>query len=95
MSEQNIEFKVLESKVIGSDTVIFRLDDGTMVKVKIDMARAAIAVNFRNPDGSPYYLVNLAPPMLIFNVTDKRFFIPKTQLNMQQSPPKESTMKPV
>jgi hypothetical protein len=92
MSEEKIEFKMLDSKLLGSDTVVFRLEDGAMVKIKVDIDRAGIAINFRNPDGSPHYNINAG---LKINVTpaEKKYQIPKSQL--PPSAPKESKMKPV
>lgn len=58
MPEENIEFKMLEAKLVGSDTVVFRLEDGTMVKIKVDIDRAGVATNFKNPDGSSHYSIN-------------------------------------
>ena len=44
MSEEKVEFKILEAKLVGSNTVVFRLEDGAMVKVKVDIGRAAVAL---------------------------------------------------
>jgi hypothetical protein len=91
MPEENVEFKMLEAKLVGSDTVVFRLEDGAMVKIKVDIDRAGVATNFKNPDGSPHYTINAG---LKINVipSEKKFFIPKSQL---PTPQKESTMKPI
>jgi hypothetical protein len=92
MAEEKIEFKILDYKLLGSDTVVFRLEDGAMVKVKVDIARAGIAINFKNPDGSPHYNINAN---LTINVipAEKKFVIPKSQL--APTAPKESKMKPI
>lgn len=92
MAEEKIEFKILDYKLLGNDTVVFRLEDGTMVKVKVDIDRAGVATNFRNPDGSLHYNINTS---LKINVipAEKKFQIPKSQLS--QTAPKESKMKPV
>jgi hypothetical protein len=92
MPEDNIEFKILEYKLVGSDTVVFRLEDGAMVKVRVDIGRAGVATNLKNPDGSPHY--NIAADLRISVIpAEKKFLIPKSQL--PQAPPKESTMKPI
>ena len=92
MSEEKIEFEILDHKLLGSDTVAFRLEDGALVKVKVDIVRAGVATNFRNPDGSPHYNINTN---LSINVipAEKKFTIPKSQL--APTAPKESKMKPV
>lgn len=92
MPEENVEFKLLEAKLVGSDTVVFRLEDGAMVKIKVDIERAGVATNFKNPDGSPHYNIGAG---LKINVvpSERRFFVPKSQ--MSTAPRKESTMKPI
>jgi hypothetical protein len=92
MPEENVEFKMLEAKLVGSDTVIFRLEDGAMVKIKVDIERAGVAVNFKNPDGSPHYSINSGLKITVIP-SEKKFFIPKSQL--PTAPHKESTMKPI
>jgi hypothetical protein len=92
MSEENIEFKILDYKLLGSDTVVFRLEDGAMVKVRVDIGRAGVATNFKNPDGSPNY--NIGADLRITIIPpEKKFSIPKSQL--PQVPPKESKIKPI
>lgn len=92
MSEQKVEFKWLDTRLVGSDTVVFRLEDGAMVKIKVDIDRAGVAVNFTNPDGSPHYNINASLKVNVIP-SSKKFSIPKSQ--MAQSPPKEPTMKPI
>jgi hypothetical protein len=92
MSEQNIEFKWLDAKLVGSDTVVFRLEDGAMVKVKVDIDRAGVALNFKNPDGSPHYNINASLKVSVVP-SGKKFLIPKSLLT--RLPPKEPTMKPI
>ena len=91
-SDEKVEFKWLDAKLVGSDTVVFRLEDGAMVKIKVDIDRAGIAINLTNPDGSPRYNINAS---LKVNVvpSGKKFSIPKSQL--VRPPPKETTMKPI
>jgi len=92
MSEQKIEFKLLETRLVGSDTVVFRLEDGAMVKIKVDIDRAGVAVNFTNPDGTPHYNINASLKVNVIP-SSKKFSIPKSHL--PQPPPKEPTMKPI
>lgn len=94
MPEENVEFKMLEAKLVGSDTVVFRLEDGAIVKIKVDINRAGVAINFKNPDGSPHYNINTGLNISVIP-NEKKFFIPKSQLPLPPTPPKESTMKPV
>ena len=46
MSE--VEFTYLSSKLAGSDTVVFRLEDGTEVLVRVDIMRAGFRINPSN-----------------------------------------------
>ena len=77
--EDLVEFKWLEAKLVGSDTVTFRLEDGALVKIKVDVDRAGVAVNYANPDGTPHYhidvswKVNVTPPK-------KKFYIRRSEL---------------
>jgi hypothetical protein len=92
LSEEKIEFKILDTKLVGNDTVVFRLEDGAMVKIKVEIGRAAVATNLKNPDGTPKYNINAG---LRINVIpkDKKFFIPKSKLKRQST--KDRTFKPI
>ena len=90
--EENIEFKILETKLVGSNTVVFRLEDGAMVKIKVDIERAAVATNYKNPDGTPHYNIGTGLRLTVVP-SDKKFYIPKSQL--PKPPSKEPTMKPI
>ena len=82
--DAQVEFKWLEAKSQGPDTVIFRLEDGALVKVKVDIDRAGIATNAKNPDGTPQYNVNVnlrvttIPP-------DRKFKLLKSTLQISQT----------
>lgn len=81
--EEQVEFKWLEARVVGNDTVVFRLEDGATVKVKVDIERAGVAINFRNPDGTAHYNINFAQRVTVLP-PERKFKIPKSQL---QAPP--------
>jgi len=53
-----IEFKMLDYERLENEFVSFKLEDGTIVKVKVDLDRVGIATNFTNPDGTPHYAIN-------------------------------------
>ena len=74
-----IEFKVLDYSVEGTDTVVFRLEDETIVKVKVSLERVGVATNYRNPDGSPHYAVNSSVKLYVIPF-DKKFAIPRSQV---------------
>jgi hypothetical protein len=93
MEKENVEFKMLDSKSVGSDTVVFRLEDGTMVKIRVEINRAGIATNFKNPDGTPHYTINAGLRIQVVPKS-KKFYIPRSKLR-SPPPPKEPTMKPI
>ncbi|HKX82559.1 MAG TPA: hypothetical protein VJL54_09920 [Nitrososphaera sp.] len=82
-----IEFKMLDYSVEGNDTISFKLEDGTIVKVKVGIERVGVATNFRNPDGSLHYAVNTSVKVYIIPY-DKRFTLPRSQVkgNVQDRP---------
>ena len=92
MPEEKVEFKWLEVKLIGSDTVVFRLEDGTMIKVRVNINRAGVSTNLKNPDGSPYYHADTGLQIQIVPRT-KKFYIPKSRI--KKRPPKERKFKPI
>ena len=93
MSESNsrnpdkIDFNMLDYSVEGSDTVSFKLEDGTIVKVKVGIERVGVATNYRNPDGSLHYAVNTSVKLYVIPY-DKRFSLSRSQVkgNAQEKP---------
>jgi len=74
-----VEFKWLDSKLVGSDTVIFRLEDGALVKIKVDVDRAGVAVNYVNADGSPHYHIDTSLKVTVIP-PKRKFYVPKSRL---------------
>jgi hypothetical protein len=79
MSEPRIEFKWLEAKCTGTDTVVFKLEDGATVKIKVDLDRAGVATNLTNPDGTPHYQIGASLKLNVIPAK-KAYFVPKSQL---------------
>lgn len=92
ISEEKVEFKILDAKRVGSDIVDFRLEDGAMVKVKVEIARAAVATNYKNPDGTSHYHIGAGLKVSAIP-KDKKFYIPKSKL--RKGPFKDRTLKPI
>lgn len=86
----SIEFRMLDHASVGDDTVTFKLEDGTMVKVKVSIERVGVATNYRNPDGTPHYAVNTAVKVYVVP-SDKRFTMPKSQVAGALSSDKQPT----
>ena len=78
MSEKpnKIEFEMLDYKRLENDFVSFELEDGTVVKVKIDLDRVGKAINHKNPDGTPHYAISTAVKLAI-TPPDKKFSVEK------------------
>lgn len=85
-----VEFRMLEFAPVGDDTVSFKLEDGTVVKVKVSLERAGVATNYRNPDGTAHYAVNTAVKVYVIP-HDKKFTMPKSQLSGGAAAPTSSS----
>jgi len=85
-SREKIEFKMLDYERLENDYVSFKLEDGTVVKVKVDLDRVGKAVNYTNPDGTPHYAINTAIKLSIVP-SDKKFSVEKTSLKGKNSSP--------
>ena len=81
-----IEFKMLDHERLENDFVLFKLEDGTIVKVKVDLDRVGIATNFTNPDGTPHYAINTSVKLSIIP-KDKKFSVEKSSVKGKQSTP--------
>ncbi len=77
---------MLDFERLENDYVSFKLEDGTVVKVKIDLDRVGKAVNYTNPDGTPHYAINTAVKLSIVP-SDKKFSVEKTSLKGKNSSP--------
>jgi len=88
MSEKNdkIEFKMLDYKRLENDFVSFELEDGSIVKVKIDLDRVGKAVNFKNKDGTPRYTINTSVKVSIIP-SDRKFSVEKSSVKSKNSSP--------
>ncbi len=87
-NKEKIEFEIQDYKRIENEYVSFRLEDGTIVKVKVDLDRVGKATNYKNPDGTPHYAINTAIKLSILPA-EKKFTVEKNSLknNSQKSPP--------
>jgi hypothetical protein len=75
MAEEQIKYRLISAKLVGNNIVCFRLEDETLVKVHVDLGRVGIAIDRKNPDGSPIYNVN-ANLRMDFVPKDKTFYAP-------------------
>lgn len=80
-----IEFKMLDYECISKDTVTFKLEDDTIVKIKVDLDRVGIATNYRNPDGTPHYMINTSVKVKTIP-NDRRFSVDKSHMRSSNIP---------
>ena len=71
---------------VENEYVSFKLEDGTIVKVKVDLDRVGKAINYKNPDGTPHYAINTAVKLSILPA-EKKFTVEKNSLKNNRSPP--------
>ena len=75
-SGEQIKYKLLSAKLVGSDVVCFRLEDETLIKVHVDMVRVGVAVDAKDPTGQPIYNMTVQPRFEVIP-KDKIFYAPK------------------
>ena len=88
MNEKNdkIEFKMLDYKRLENDFISFELEDGCVVKVKVDLDRVGKALNFKNQDGTPRYTINTSVKVT-FIPSDRKFSVTKSSTKSKNSSP--------
>jgi hypothetical protein len=84
--KSKIEFKMLDYERVGGDFVAFKLEDGALVKVKVDLDRVGIATNHKNPDGTPHYAINTSVKLTIIP-NERKFSVEKNPKEKQPPPP--------
>ncbi|MCW4031951.1 MAG: hypothetical protein NWF08_00980 [Candidatus Bathyarchaeota archaeon] len=84
-NKDTIEFKMLDYKLVGSDMVSFRLEDGAIVRIKVDLGRVGVAENFNNPDGTPHYNIGAGLKVEVIPPGGK-FKVPKSKIKLPPSP---------
>jgi hypothetical protein len=75
MEQEQIKFKQLSAKLVGSNVVNYRLEDGTLMKIHVELARIGVAMDRKAPDGSPLYNANIGT-RVEFENKDKTFYAP-------------------
>jgi len=87
MTEQMVDFKLLEAELVESDTVVFHLENGATVKVRVSLERVVLALNMKNPEGSDLYNFNANMQFSVIPA-EKTFSIPRSQLSQATQQPK-------
>ena len=62
------------------------LEDGTIVRVKVDLDRVGLATNYKNPDGTSHYAVNTSVKVFVIP-QDRKFTLSKNQVNAKSTKP--------
>ena len=75
MSQEQIKFRQISARLVGSNVVNFRLEDETLVKVYVELGRVGVAVDRKNPDGTPIYNANVNV-RLDFQTKEGTFYAP-------------------
>ena len=79
-----IEFKMLESNADGSDEVTFQLEDGSIIKIRVNIDRAGVATNYRNSDGSKHYNVQASMSVNVIS-SDRTYKLSKPGMKSNKS----------
>ena len=79
---------MLDYERVGNDFVAFKLEDGALVKVKVDLDRAGVATNHKNPDGTPHYAINTSVKITVIP-SDRTFSLEKGIKEKQTTPPSQ------
>jgi hypothetical protein len=85
-SKDKIDFKLLDHERVGNEFVSFKLEDGTLVKVKVDLDRVGIATNYKNPDGTPHYAINTSVKISVIP-SERKFTVEKNTVKGKSSSP--------
>ncbi|MGD0451660.1 MAG: hypothetical protein ABSA79_11490 [Candidatus Bathyarchaeia archaeon] len=89
MAQEQIKYKQISVKLVGSNVVNFRLEDGTLLKIFVEVTRAGVAVDRKGPDGMPIYNLNInTRPEL--ETKDRIYFAPPPQVPTQSATDKKA-----
>lgn len=84
--KDKIEFKLLDYDRIGNEFVSFKLEDGTIVKVKVDLDRVGLATNYKNPDGTSHYAINTSVKISVIP-NERKFTVERNIIKGKSSSP--------
>ena len=85
-SKDKIDFKMLDHERTRNEFVSFKLEDGTIVKVKVDLDRVGIATNYKNPDGTPHYAINTSVKISVIP-SERKFTVERNAVKGKSSSP--------
>ena len=79
-----IEFNMLEANADGSDEVTFQLEDGSLIKIRVNIDRAGVATNYHNSDGSKHYNVQASMSVNVIS-SDRTYKLSKPGMKSDKS----------
>jgi hypothetical protein len=82
MPTEQIKYKLISAKLVGSNIVNYRLEDGTLLKIHVELTRAGVATDRKAPDGSPLYNFAINPRIELIS-KDKTYFAPPPRIPTQ------------
>jgi len=88
MAQEQIKYRQISAKLVGSNVVNFRLEDGTLLKIHVELTRVGVAVDRKAPDGTPVYnlSINTRPEV---ETKDKTYFAPPPPVPTQSASDKK------
>ena len=89
MAQEQIKYKQISAKLVGSNVVNFRLEDGNLLKIHMELTRVGVAVDRKAPDGTPLYNFNINNRVEI-ETKDKTFYAPAPNMPTQSASNKKS-----
>lgn len=84
MAQERIKYKQISAKLVGSNVVNYRLEDGTLFKIHVDLARVGVAVDRKSPDGMPLYNFGIGTRVEVQS-KDKIYYAPLPRLPTQNA----------
>ncbi|MDD9809021.1 MAG: hypothetical protein OXU86_04835 [Thaumarchaeota archaeon] len=74
--DDKVEFRMLDYARLENEYMSFKLEDDTVVKVKVDLDRVGKATNYTNPDGTPHYAINTSVKISVLPA-ERTFTVPR------------------
>jgi hypothetical protein len=89
MAQEQIKYRQISAKLVGSNIVNFRLEDGNLLKIHLELTRVGVAIDRKAPDGTPLYNLSMNPRVEI-ETKDKTYFAPAPPIPTQSTSDKKN-----
>jgi hypothetical protein len=84
MGQEQVKYRMISAKLVGSNVVNFRLEDGSLLKIHVDLTRVGVAVDRKSPDGNPIYNFSINNRVDV-ETKDKTYYAPLPSIPTQSS----------